>query len=102
MIIDFLLNQNCIVQPCIGSRDGTEVYGADQIRSCRLQNNRQLQTVGSVHGTADTAPSRTVMYCRGMDIPVRSLVICDGNTYVVSACRKLQGLGQEHLEVMLE
>ena len=102
MIIDFLLNQTCTIQPCIGCEDGAEAYGPEQTRRCRLQENRQLQAAGGIHGTADAAPARAIMYCRGDAVPLRSRIVCEGTTYVVSACRRLQALGQDHLEVMLE
>ena len=42
------------------------------------------------------------MFCRGEIIPPRSLVECEGRTYIVMRCDRARGLGQEHLEVLLQ
>lgn len=97
MLIDFLLRQKCGIRPWLGIADGTDQFGPEEERACRLQEGRYLQQ----DSKADTAVAKALMFCTGADIPERSRVTCGGREYIVLACRRAQGWGQAHLEVTL-
>lgn len=101
MLIEFLLRQTCEVAPWLGTAQGREIYGLAETRACRLQSARHLEGVSGIDGVADAVTARAMMFCTGEMIPERSRVCCEGRQYIVIACRKASGLGQEHLEVEL-
>lgn len=102
MLIDFLLRQRCTVRPWLRMEDGRDIYGQEQARACRLQAGRYLENGADVDGVSDVAAARAMMFCTGEMIPERSLVACEGRTYIVLSCRAARGWGQEHLEVALQ
>lgn len=101
MLIDFLLRQECTVEPWLREAEGREILGEAQTRRCRLQEGAHLKQAPGIPGTADAVPARALMYCTGEMIPVRSRVTCAGKTYVVADCCRMEFWGQEHLEVTL-
>ncbi|MBQ9198368.1 MAG: hypothetical protein IJ157_14190 [Clostridia bacterium] len=102
MLIDFLLRQRCTVLPWLGMEDGRDVYGEAQDRACRLQERRRLENGPGGDGVSDVAEANALMFCTGDAIAERSRVECEGKRYIVLACRKVHGFGQEHLEVTLQ
>ena len=102
MLIDFLLRQQCEIQPWLGAQDGTDRYGPSERRACRLQRGRTLADSGMGSAPVDEVRAKALMFCRGEPIPERSRVTCGGEKYTVLSCYKAQGFGEEHLEVMLQ
>ncbi|MBQ9301287.1 MAG: hypothetical protein IJ214_12350 [Clostridia bacterium] len=102
MLIDFLLRQKCVVRPWLRTEDGRDIYADAQTRSCRLQAGRYLENGAGVDGVSDAVTARAMLFCTGEMIPERSLVECEGRTYIVLSCRAARGWGQEHLEVTLQ
>lgn len=102
MMIDFLLRQRCTVRPWLRTEGGEDVYGEAEERKCRVQTGRNLQNASGADGAADTVPAMAMMFCTGERIPERSLVTCEGRTYIVVICREAQGFAQKHLEVTMQ
>lgn len=101
MLIDFLLRQRCLITPWLGYEDGRDVYGEAEERACRVQEGSKLTDAGGVSGEADARAAAALMFCRGEAVPERSRVACEGREYIVTACRRARGFGEEHLEVTL-
>ena len=102
MLIDFLLRQQCVIRPWLGTAAGEQQLGPEESRAWRLQAARRLEQTAGLRGTADQIPAHAVLYCTGAPIAERSRVRCGEAEYVVIACRELEGWGEKYLEVLLQ
>ena len=103
-LIDFLLMQTCTIRPWLREAEGEDVYGEPETRACRIQADRRLDhTYVNPRGVLDqVVANNSKMFCTGDLIPERSLVECDGRTYIVVRCYQTQGFIGNHLEVYLQ
>jgi len=102
-LIDGFLRQTVTIKPYIREASGGPVYGDEEVRRCRLQRGRNLQTVyKNADGQIDQTLADTKMFCTGAAIPERSIVIYEEREYIVLKCHILNGFQDSHLEVYLE
>lgn len=102
-MIGFLLRQTALIRPWVRSANGEDVYGAPETRRCRLQRGRELEhTYKNPDGGLDQVRARAKLFCEGTPIAERSKVTVDGEVYIVTACYRAYGFGEDHLEVTLE
>lgn len=101
--IDFLLRQTAVIRPWIRSANGEDIYGPEEERRCRIQCKRDLEhTYKNPAGAMDQVLARATMFCTGAPIPERSIVIVDGQEYIVLECYPAHGFKRSHLEVKLQ
>ena len=104
-LISFLLCQTATITPFLREGAGEPIYGEPETRPCRMERGKHLNAQNSfIHpsGTYDQVTANAKMFCEGEAIPERSLVTCDGQTFVVINCEVKNGFADNHLEVYLE
>lgn len=102
-LISYLLCQTATITPFIREGAGEPIYGDPETRPCRMERGLHLQhTYKNPSGSLDQSPANAKMFCEGEKIPERSLVTCDGQTFVVINCEVKNGFADNHLEVYLE
>ena len=103
-LIAWSFRQTCTVKPHLRVANGKDIYGPEEQRPCRIQNGAHLRhTYKNPSGVLDQKEARATMYCEGDKIPPRSVVICDGESYIVIDSYAARGLnGVHHWEVYLQ
>ena len=102
-LIEMFFTQSATITPFVREGNGEPVYGKTETRPCRMERGKHLQNVYSNNdGTVDQALASAKMFCTGAPIPERSLVVCDGQEFVVINCEIKNGFADNHLEVYLE
>lgn len=102
-LIGMFFTQSATITPFVREASGEPVYGETETRPCRMQRGRHLQNVyNNSDGTVDQVLANAKMFCEGAPIPSRSLVVCDGQEFVVINCDVKNGFADHHLEVYLE
>lgn len=102
-LIDMLLTQSAVITPFIREGNAEPIYGESEVRPCRMERGKHLNHVyKNPSGALDEVAANAKMFCRGGYIPPRSLVVCDGQEFVVINCEVKNGFADNHLEVYLE
>ena len=95
--------QTATITPFVREGSGGPVYGKTETRVCRMERGKHLQNVyKNADGTIDQTVAQAKMFCTGSPIPERSLVVCEGQEFVVINCEVKNGFADHHLEVYLE
>ena len=102
-LIEMFFAQEAVITPFVREGDAEPVYGESETRKCRMERGKHLQhTYKNPSGSLDQTVANAKMFCEGEPIPERSLVVCDGQEFVVIDCEVKNGFADNHLEVYLE
>lgn len=102
-LISLFFMQNAVITPFVREGSGGPIYGETEIRPCRLERGKHLRNVyKNLDGSGDETVANAKLFCEGEAIPERSIVVCDGQEFVVIDCEVKNGFADNHLEVYLE
>lgn len=102
-MIDRMLIHTCEIRPYLRQGAGGPLYGAPEIRHCRMEPGTNAKIVyKNPSGAITETAASLLMFCTGEPIAVNSAVIWNGREMRVIKCQVMYGMGMHHLEVYLE
>ena len=96
------LTDTCEIRPYERLGSGGPLYGAPEIRACRVEPAPKAKTVyKDPSGVLVETVAHLTLFCEGKPIPMQSLVTVHGQEMRVISCQEMNGF-ECHLEVPLE